>query len=98
MAALKLQGESVLLPRGSEGEGGRENVNVCPETEPCLRHPRLPLSLIKHFLVFLYKMESKPAPPNAPSLGWLNKWGCLGHLRLGPDWRRQIIALPASGF
>lgn len=67
--------------RGRETAG---NVYICPETEPRLRHPRLPLSLIKHFLVFLYKVESKSTPPNTPSLGWLNKWGCLG-AQIGED-------------
>lgn len=79
------------------GSGGGEaagNAYICPETEPRRRHPRLPLSLIKHFLVFLYKMESKSTPSNTPSLGWLNKCRCSGGICLwDPGWRRRIPLL-----
>lgn len=77
MATLSFKASLRFCPEEVKGREAAGNVNVCPETELRLRHPRLPLSLIKHFLVFLHKMESKPAPPNAPSLGWLNTWGCL---------------------
>lgn len=55
------------------------------------------LSLIKHFLVFLYKMESKSAPPNTPSLGWLSKWGCLGRLHPGPRLEKTDHTPPPPG-
>lgn len=43
-------------------------------------------------------MEFTPAPPNAPSLGWWNKWGVWGTCICGPDWRRQITSLMALRF
>lgn len=74
---LGFQASLCSCPEEVKGREAAGNGNVCPETELRLRHPRLPLSLIKHSLVFLHKMDSKPAPPNAPSLGWVNTWGCL---------------------
>lgn len=64
MAALRSKESLCFCPEEVKGRETSGNVNICSETEPRLRHPRLPLSLIKHFLVFLYKMKSKPAPPS----------------------------------
>lgn len=60
------------------------NVYVFPESEPRLRHPRLPLSLIKHFLVFLHKMESKTTPfPQRPVSGLIEHMGLFGASAFG---------------
>lgn len=39
MAALKLQGESVLLPRGSEGEGGIRECERLPRNRALSQTP-----------------------------------------------------------
>lgn len=44
-------------------EGRRQECVCAPKTELHLRHPRLPPSLVKNVLVFLCKVESKPAIP-----------------------------------
>lgn len=69
------------------------NVYICPEKARS-QTPTPSSSLIKHFLIFLYKMESKPILPNTPSLVLLEQCGCLGYLHLGPRWRRQVTFLP----
>lgn len=83
---------------------------ICPETEPRLRHPRLPLSLIKHFLVFLYKVESnQPLPTPHLWVGWTNGgvWGLrlerTDHtpplaLRFGGYWELMLPALREVSF
>lgn len=66
---------------------GRAGAGECvhlPRIRAPLRHPRLPLSLIKHFLVFLHKRESKPTPrPQRPISGLVEHMGLFGASAFG---------------
>ena len=67
-----------------KGRASTGNVYVCPESEPRLRHPRLPLSLIKHFLVVLHKMESQTTPfPQRPVSRLVEHVGVFGASAFG---------------
>lgn len=78
---------------GKRREGRRQECVCAPKTEPHLRHPRLPPSLVKNVLVFLYKVESKPATPTPQPWVYRTNGGVWGVCFGGPDWRIHITLL-----